>query len=114
MEKSTSRPLVKQLLTAVYLFHLVVIAIFTTCILVQHTDLIRASITFAMLILYGYLGVWVLIASFLLIVNFDSTQLCKRYENASILNRILVKLLIFFFPLFGILSISKDGDVMYE
>ncbi len=38
-------------------------------------------------------------------------QLCKNHEKAVIFSRIVVKLLIICFPIFGILSISKDNEL---
>lgn len=40
-----------------------------------------------------------------------SIQLCKNHEKAVIFSRIVVKLIIICFPIFGLLSISKDNEL---
>jgi len=78
MEKSASSPLTKQILTAVYIIHLIIIAVYTTFILFKYGPLITPSITFAMLIIYGYMGIWVLMVSFIFIVYLNIFRFLKN------------------------------------
>lgn len=52
----------------VYFVHLVISAIFTTYILAVHPSVIAPTITFAMLLIYGFMMVWVLLINFAFIV----------------------------------------------
>lgn len=40
-----------------------------------------------------------------------STQLCRAHQKATIFSRIFVKLVLFCFPIFGLLSVSKDHEL---
>lgn len=81
MEKSAASVPTKHILAAGYIIHLILIAVFTTCILAKHSDLIAASATGIMLFLYGYMGVWLLLISFLLIVRLILRRSSKNMKQ---------------------------------
>jgi hypothetical protein len=53
---------------SVYNIHLIIALVFSTYILIKNPKAISPSITFVMLIIYGYMIVWNLLFSYLLIV----------------------------------------------
>lgn len=60
------------------------------------------TVTFVMLILYGYMAVWAIVVGWLMAV-------CGKAHWAVCFNRIFIKFVIIMFPLFGILSLSLDN-----
>ena len=79
-------PCYRQLAKSVYFLHLIVSALFTTYIIVTHHNVPSFTITFVMLVLYGYMIVWVLLLNFVFIVPVPTlrSSTSKRRRSASL------------------------------
>jgi hypothetical protein len=65
------------LLKFVYTIHFIVSFCFSTYIIAKFPEVISLSATFVMLLIYGYLGVWVLVVGFLLVVRISPFRCAK-------------------------------------
>jgi hypothetical protein len=72
-----TNPIIKGLLRTIYVAHLVVSALFATYIIIDSPPVVSLTVTFVMLLIYGYMGVWVLLIGFLLVVSHFSLS-CAR------------------------------------
>lgn len=68
-QPTTPSQLAKSLLKTAYIIHFIISCVLTTYILVKFPEVVSATVTFVMLILFGYMGVWVLLIGFLLVVQ---------------------------------------------
>lgn len=66
--KTESPKITKIILRSLLTIHLIVIAAYTAFILVKHHEIFKLTITFVMLIVYGFMGVWVLLINSILMV----------------------------------------------
>jgi hypothetical protein len=79
----TRKTLLKGLLKTIYIIHLVVSAIYSAYIIVKYPEVVSLSITFIMIVIYGYMGVWVLLIGFMLVVNrikFSYANITKKQQ----------------------------------
>ena len=80
-------PCYRQLAKTVYFLHLIFSALFTTYIIITHHNVPSFTITFVMLIIYGYMIVWVLLLNFVFIV---SMGVCSCSTNRKLRCALLV------------------------
>jgi hypothetical protein len=66
---SIPSPTVKSLLKFAYTIHFIISVCLATFIILKFSEVVSTSITFVMLLIYGYMGVWVLFISFILVVS---------------------------------------------
>jgi len=78
-------PCYRQLAKCVYFLHLVVSAIFTTYIIITHHNVPSFTITFVMLVIYGYMLIWVLLLNFVFIVNMPPLSFSTNNRQLSAL-----------------------------
>lgn len=69
---SSPNTLLKSLLKFTYTIHFILSFCFATFIIAKFPEVISTSITFVMLVIYGYMGLWVLLVGFLLVVRISS------------------------------------------
>ena len=67
--KCEERPVCLSLLRAAYFTHLVLALAFSIYLLTRYPALVSSTITFAMILIYGFMLVWLLLLSFILIVS---------------------------------------------
>lgn len=78
-EESPSPPstLFKSLLKFAYTIHFILSFCLVTFIIAKYPEVISASITFVMLVIYGYMGLWVLLVGFILVVRISPFRFAK-------------------------------------
>ena len=69
----------------IYFTHLILSTIFTTYILLTFPQVISPTITFIMLMIYGYMLVWVLVLNFIFIVTQILSRSAKNKSQLSAL-----------------------------
>ena len=104
---TASSPLSKSLLKVVLIIHFVLIAAYTFFILHTYSPF-PPGITLTTLIFYGFMGAWVWVINFILVVVSIPIQLAGCQECATAFNRLGVKIVMFIFPLFALLSMSNQ------
>jgi len=70
-------PFCQNLLRIFYFAHLLLALAFSVYLLLKYNNIISPTITFAMIVIYGFMAVWVLLISFILIVMLVLSRLAR-------------------------------------
>lgn len=82
-ENSNSYPVLRKIVKILYFVHLVIALAGAIYIILKHPQVVSSTISFAMLVIYGFMLIWALLLGFILIVRTLSFSYASNNKKQS-------------------------------
>jgi hypothetical protein len=84
-DNTISKPIGQSLVKTLYFIHLLIALGYSIFLIAKYNEIISTTITFSMIVIYGFMAVWLLIISFVLIVAVIILRYAKNIREQCVL-----------------------------